>query len=227
MHLRVLAIAATAPAILAPAAAVKSDHQVTDLDKAKKAFCGFEAPRVGPRRMEESLYPRLNPTEDLSVDVYVHVLARPEEKKHNESEFLLTRRDLERQMDVINKSFKPTNISFGLKEVDWIVTEQLTSYEDEKIYGLVRNEEFKSLRKGGKSALNLYFFNATDTVGGLTGRRSKPDEISGCFVSSNTVPGGANPRFNMGKTAVHEIGHWLGCHLHSDLGINCGSELEE
>ena len=42
--------------------------------------------------------------------------------------------------------------------------------------------------------------------------------IDGVIVDSRTVPGGSFKGSELGRTAVHEVGHWLGLLHHSRRG---------
>ncbi|KAM3430503.1 hypothetical protein MY4824_007667 [Beauveria thailandica] len=48
-------------------------------------------------------------------------------------------------------------------------------------------------------------------------RQRSPFSAAGCFVDSTTLPGSVSKRYDHGKTAVHEVGHWLGL-LHTFNG---------
>ncbi|KAG5989771.1 hypothetical protein E4U54_004254 [Claviceps lovelessii] len=84
----------------------------------------------------------------------------------------------------------------------------------------------KHLRNGTYQDLNLYFVDKVDGMEALglcrfpmNAPRGSDDYLrDGCFIQSGTVPGGSQPpEFNLGKTATHETGHWLGL-LHTFEG---------
>jgi hypothetical protein len=76
----------------------------------------------------------------------------------------------------------------------------------------------RSLRKGGYSALNVYFLpEMGDNLGYCyfpeSGGGSSGSTIQirdGCTVLSTSVPGGSAANYNLGHTTTHEVGHWFG-----------------
>ncbi|KAK5656028.1 hypothetical protein OQA88_5167 [Cercophora sp. LCS_1] len=84
------------------------------------------------------------------------------------------------------------------------------------------NEMKESLHIGDYKTLNLYIRNITvDNYGGTCThpwrmQRDYPTDkerrliLDGCVVNTLSLPGSSHPFMNQGKTAVHEIGHWLG-----------------
>ncbi|CAM3849226.1 zinc metalloprotease [Nocardiopsis rhodophaea] len=71
----------------------------------------------------------------------------------------------------------------------------------------------KKLRRGDAGTLNLYTVNLPD---GMLGRSTFPQDytdspkLDGVVVDYRSVPGGEREKFNLGFTATHETGHWLG-----------------
>lgn len=112
--------------------------------------------------------------------------------------------------------------------MDWNVG-KLIAYDDTDPEPLFNDQLLINLHKGNMSTLNLYYYNSTDNVGGITSFPSatkhtikQKGDVHGCIISSNTVLGGSNPRWNQGKTTIHEVGHWLGNNHHMAIADDCG-----
>jgi len=75
-------------------------------------------------------------------------------------------------------------------------------------------------RKGGKGALNLYITDLSNC--GLLGYSTWPWELDpksgkadaftldGVVIHHETLPGGSYKPYDMGRTCIHETGHWMG-----------------
>ena len=69
------------------------------------------------------------------------------------------------------------------------------------------------LRTGGSNALNIY---SNNMGGGLIGWGTYPWDyasaplMDGVVILYSTVPGGTAAPYNLGDTATHQVGHWLG-----------------
>lgn len=141
----------------------------------------------------------------------------------------------QKQMRVLNETYAPHRIQFTVAAVSHSVNDSWTTQ------ARIR-EKALALRRGGYDALNLYLDTGLMTnPGSATGLCSFPvaDPVGsgingtswavwdGCFVSPGTMPGGPGVPWdaadNKGKTATHEVGHWLGL-FHVFDGFDCAGE---
>lgn len=128
---------------------------------------------------------------------------------------------LQEQFDVLAADYAPYGISMTLAGTTQTVNPTWSNDNGEM--------EMKSeLRQGSYSDLNIYF---QDNLGGNLGYCYFPTNApegsdafirDGCSVLSTSVPGGSAEGFNLGKTAVHEAGHWFGLY-HTFQGGCSGS----
>lgn len=116
------------------------------------------------------------------------------------------------QIDVLNKAFAGSNISFkylptNVREVEnseWFNMDMGSDAEHQVKHTLHASPE-----------RNLNFYTA-GLAAGLLGWATFPWELEGdrdrdgVVLQCDTLPGGTQESYNLGMTAVHEIGHWLG-----------------
>lgn len=128
------------------------------------------------------------------------------------------------QAAALNKAYNPYGISFTLQGTDFTTNDAWAAAA-----GPDMDAAKQALRKGSYAALNIYFH--TDFAGGNLGTCSLPSTVpagadatlyasDGCNVNADTMPGGKLAGYNMGGTAIHETGHWLGL-LHTFEGYSC------
>lgn len=155
----------------------------------------------------------------ISVPLYLHVVTTAANAQ------LATPAQLTAQFKVLNSAYAPYAVQFVLKNTSWTVNDAWAvgaSATDDAAMKL-------ALRQGTYAALNIYL--QSDLAGGVLGKCTLPTDVGtkpaastyssdGCNIALGTVPAGPIAGYNMGKTAVHETGHWLGL-LHTFEGYSC------
>jgi hypothetical protein len=145
-----------------------------------------------------------------NVNVYWHVISQDSSVAGgNIPDFRIAN-----QMRVLNADYASTGLKFTLagttRDVnsDWFNN----AFPDNPQEAAMK----KKLRKGTARDLNIYsvaFNNGLDFVG----HSFMPSDIAsrglsedGVMVHPETLPGGSFGNYSLGRTATHEIGHWLG-----------------
>ena len=148
-----------------------------------------------------SLRPAAGPP--ATIKVYVHVI-RNASGQGDVSDSMI-----QNQVNVLNAAYAAGGFSFSLTSIDrtnnssWYTTTGGSSEVQMK----------QALRIGGKSDLNLYINNMG---GGLLGWATFPSDyashpkLDGVVVLNASLPGGTAAPYNLGDTATHEVGHWMG-----------------
>ncbi len=138
-----------------------------------------------------------------TVSVYFHVIT--DGSKGN-----LTTTDLDKQIQVLNQDYAPWGITFTRVGQDY--TNNAAWYN--MGYGTTAEKQAKTaLVKSPTTQLNFYTANLS---GGLLGWATFPSSLKsnptmdGVVILYSSLPGGSAAPYNLGRTATHEIGHWLG-----------------
>jgi hypothetical protein len=143
-----------------------------------------------------------------TINVYFHVVRKGTGLANGD----IPDSQIQAQIDVLNKAYAgaKSGLSFKLAGIDrttntgWYGVSPETSAE---------TNMKSSLYKGGKGDLNIY---TADLGGGLLGWATFPSEyasapkMDGVVILYSSVPGGTAVPFDLGLSAVHEVGHWLG-----------------
>ena len=147
----------------------------------------------------------------VTVPVYFHVI------RSGSGAGDVTNAEINAQIDVLNDAYSGqvggganTPFRFTLVGVDRTNNEAWYTMG----YGSQEEKAAKAaLRKGGAETLNIYTANLG---GGLLGWATFPSDYrkhpsqDGVVILNESVPGGSAVPYNLGDTATHEVGHWVG-----------------
>jgi hypothetical protein len=123
------------------------------------------------------------------------------------------------QISVLNQAYAPST-SFALAGIDR--TTNATWYSAGPGTAAERNMK-AALRRGSADDLNIY---SSNPGGGLLGWATFPWSYTGApsqdgvVVLFSSLPGGTAAPYNLGDTATHEVGHWLGLYHTFQGGCN-------
>ncbi len=141
-----------------------------------------------------------------TIPVYFHVIRKGTGVANGD----ITSTMVTDQMRVLNNAYAAWGYSFNLVSIDR--TTNATWYASGP--GTTAQTQMKNaLRKGTADDLNIY---TTNPSGGLLGYATFPwsytgnPKDDGVVVLYSSVPGGTAAPYNLGDTATHEVGHWMG-----------------
>ncbi len=161
------------------------------------------------------------PIGSTSIPVYFHIITRGSGVDNGDVPAAM----IQQQMTVLNDAFASGGFRFNLISVD----RTLNPLWFMLMPGTVAEAQAKSaLRKGGGDALNIYSAGPGD---GLLGWATFPFDYAsqpsqdGVVILHSSMPGGSTEFYNLGDTATHEVGHWLGL-FHTFEG-GCGAKNDE
>ena len=141
-----------------------------------------------------------------SIQVYFHVIRSGSGTANGD----IPTSQITSQINVLNAAYASTGWSFVLNTVDrttnsaWYTAGPGTTNE--------RNMK-TALRRGTADDLNIY---SSNPGGGLLGWATFPSSYAsrpwddGVVILFSSVPGGTAAPYNLGDTATHEVGHWMG-----------------
>ncbi|HLO99507.1 MAG TPA: zinc metalloprotease [Fimbriimonas sp.] len=158
--------------------------------------------------------PKPRITVSHEIPVYVHRIYRTGAASESVSDAQITN-----QIAVLNAAYASTSFTFKL-----MATTNTTNATWYTTTGGSSEIAMKTaLRQGGSNALNLYVNNMG---GGLLGWATFPSSyasnpaMDGVVVLYSSFPGGSAAPYNLGDTATHEVGHWMGLYHTFQGGCN-------
>lgn len=186
-----------------------------------------------PPAMEEMNFRDTLPNEVITIPVVVHIL-------YNNSNQNISEAQIQSQLLVLNNDFNLRNANAesipavfktkaGIAKFNFClagVVRQSTSTTSFEM-----NDAMKANRTGGsdgwdaKHYLNIWVCNLKGRALGYASAPGFPSNIDGVVISFSAfgTKGTAAAPFNLGRTATHEVGHWLGLkHIWGDN--DCGSD---
>ena len=145
------------------------------------------------------------------VTVYLHVITT------SQGAGAPTATQIADQIDVLNAAYGTWGFTFSVSATDTTANDAWYAVTP----GSTEERQMKAaLRKGGKADLNIY---TAGIGGGLLGWATFPSSyqqsptMDGVVVLNASLPGGSAAPYNLGDTATHEVGHWMGL-LHTFQG---------
>lgn len=159
---------------------------------------------------------------DITIPVYVHVI----NKGTSEANGNISDTKIANQIAVLNNAFAGNTggfaTSFKFQLISTSRTTNTTWYTATPGSSAETNMK-NALRQGSADDLNLYF---NGVGGGYLGWATFPSSYTGApkkdgvVCLNQTVPGGTAAPYNLGDTATHEVGHWLGLYHTFQGGCN-------
>lgn len=164
----------------------------------------------------------LRPAGSVTVSVWFHVINRGTGTSNGD----IPQSQIDAQLAVLNNAFSggtggvDTPFRFVLAGVTR--TTNSTWYTMSGGSSAERNAK-AALRRGNAATLNLY---SCSPGGGVLGWATFPSSYTsnptndGVVILYSSVPGGTAAPYNLGDTATHEVGHWLGLYHTFQGGCN-------
>jgi len=140
------------------------------------------------------------------VDVYVHVINKGPGIANGD----IPDQWISDQMNVLNAAYGPWGWTFNLVSTDRTTNAAWYTMTPGSVEEMAAKT---ALRRGSADDLNIY---TAGIGGGLLGWSTFPSDYSrnpvndGVVVLNDSLPGGSANPYNLGDTATHEIGHWMG-----------------
>jgi hypothetical protein len=151
----------------------------------------------------------------VEIPVYFHVITSSDGMGGN-----ITDDAIRQQIDVLNAAYAgrapggagaATPFRFTLTAVDRTANDAWFNMAYSPTPTAEERAAKAQLNKGGKSALNLYTAKLADTtLGWARWPWDIADGVDGVVIRFSTLPGGDSAPYDLGDTATHEVGHWLG-----------------
>jgi hypothetical protein len=141
-----------------------------------------------------------------TINVYFHVIRRGTGISNGDVPTSM----ITSQISVLNNAYASVGWSFNLVSIDRTTN---SSWFTMSPGSTAESQAKNALRRGTADDLNIY---TASPGGGTLGYATFPSNYSsrpkldGVVVRFSTLPGGTAAPYNLGDTATHEVGHWMG-----------------
>ena len=181
----------------------------------------------------------------VTIPVVFHVVYKTTEQNVSDQMIL-------DQLDVLNKDYRKTNADVSILpsafsglatdcEIQFCLAKRdpsgnATTGINRKlttVTSFIHDDKVKFASSGGVDAwdrdkyLNIWVCNLGDDLLGYAQFPGLAANTDGVVILYSSLPGGSAAPYNQGRTATHEVGHWLNLyHIWGDDGSGCtGSDL--
>jgi hypothetical protein len=163
-------------------------------------------------------------TGTVNVNVYVHVITNTSGAGN------VTDTQITNQISVLNQAYSgATGGANTLYRFTRVSTDRTANNTWFTCTGGTCEQQMKAaLHQGGAADLNLY---TNGMGGGLLGWATFPwsyasaPTMDGVVCLYSSLPGGSTTNYNLGDTATHEVGHWVGLYHTFQGGCNGQGDL--
>lgn len=138
-----------------------------------------------------------------AINVYFHVIT------NSSGQGAPTSQQINSQITVLNNAYASMGWSFNLVSTDLTRNDSWYTCSG----GTCETQMKNALHQGSADDLNIY---ANNMGGGLLGWATFPSSYAsnpkndGVVILTASMPGGGAAPYNLGDTATHEVGHWMG-----------------
>lgn len=201
-------------------------------DEPLQRRCATHAPGTGDRSrmaaLEQNFRAQTGINEATSLPItievaFIHVV--------NGTQGHITPAQRKKQIEVLNKAYSPSSISFKYDEAKVKVIDNANFFTMGNRSANERKCKSQNQTLNPTEGLNFY---TAGLSGGLLGWATFPYEMEGdpdmdgVVILHSALPDGSGVPYNLGATAVHEVGHWLGLyHTFQDGCAGAGDEVDD